>query len=96
MFKKFNKKQFAIKNHDHLYNPLLIKHEELQISPDRLEESEVKFLEQLHKYWQDKNKETNITLLRNQKHIGFNGFYPDFIMWYQQDAIEHFIFLDNQ
>ena len=94
MFKKFNKKQFAIKNHDHLYNPLLIKHEELQISPDRLEESEVKFLEQLHKYWQDKNKETNITLLRNQKHIGFNGFYPDFIMWYQQDAIEHFIFLD--
>ncbi|MCG3705776.1 DEAD/DEAH box helicase family protein [Aliarcobacter butzleri] len=94
MFKKFNKKQFAIKNHDHLYNPLLIKHEELQISPDRLEESEVKFLEQLHKYWLNQNQETNITLLRNQKHIGFNGFYPDFIMWYQQNDIEHFIFLD--
>lgn len=72
----------------------MIKHEELQISPDRLEDSEVKFLEQLHKYWLNKKQETNITLLRNQKHIGFNGFYPDFIMWYQEGNIEHFIFLD--
>lgn len=94
MFKYFNERQFAIKNHDHIYNPLLIKHEKLQISPDRLEDSEVNFLEQLHKYWQDKNQVTNMTLLRNQKHIGFNGFYPDFIMWYKQDGTEHFIFLD--
>lgn len=94
MFKRFKNKRFAIKNHDHLYNPLLIKHEDLQISPDRLEESEVTFLERLHKYWIENDKYTKITLLRNQKHIGFNGFYPDFIMWYQQGKVEHFIFLD--
>ncbi|WOE68899.1 DEAD/DEAH box helicase family protein [Hydrogenimonas thermophila] len=89
---KFNDRDFAIKNNEHLYNPLLIKHNELQISPDRLEESEVIFLKKLNSYKEENKK--NIILLRNQKHIGFNGFYPDFIMWYKKDDIEHFIFLD--
>lgn len=94
MFAYFNGQAIAIKNHDHLYNPLLIKHDSFFISPDRLEESEVKFLKKLHDYWMEQEQNSGITLLRNQKHIGFNGFYPDFIMWYQQDNIDHLIFLD--
>ncbi|WP_028950218.1 DEAD/DEAH box helicase family protein [Sulfurihydrogenibium subterraneum] len=101
--KDLNKKElFAIKVDRHIYYPLLCKinDDNILISPDRLEESEIKFVDKFCSFIKKENSlKENLTLLRNLKSgVGFSGFYPDFILWYleekENETIEHIIFID--
>lgn len=101
--KDLNKRElFAIKVDRHIYYPLLCKinDDNISISPDRLEESEIKFVDNFCSFIQKKTQlKENLTLLRNLKSgVGFSGFYPDFILWYLEEKgtenIEHIIFID--
>jgi len=70
----------------------------IQITPDKLNGYEIKFLKDLEEYTTE--KALDIVVLRNKSrnNIGIsleNGiFYPDFILWYQKDDITHIIFCD--
>jgi len=95
-----NRELFAIKVDNHIYKPLICKinNFNISISPDRLEESEVNFLNNFCRFVKT-NPKKDLVILRNLKSgIGFDGFYPDFIMWYiekrENTQIEHIIFLD--
>ena len=86
----------AVRPEPHLFDPLLVrllKHEDVRISPDRLEESELHLVGAMHAYAQA-NKDVDFTLLRNQKEWGFLGFYPDFVLWLRVGEVEHIAFLD--
>ena len=96
---KIDNKNLAIKIDTHLYDSLFLKLEEVEelvISPDRLETSEHKFLALLQDHIRKTpNLDMKITVLRNQKNnMGIDGFYPDFIMWYECDNIKHIVFID--
>ncbi|MEO0145039.1 MAG: DEAD/DEAH box helicase family protein [candidate division WOR-3 bacterium] len=86
-----------------LYLPLLLKDEELDgISPQGLVESEKKFIEGLRKFLENCKGKLNfeLYLLRNLPHhgIGFqlkwSQFYPDFIMWINQNDKQFIVFID--
>jgi len=73
--------------------------ESIKVSPDKLNSYEVKFVADMQAYIQDNNLQA--TILRNKSggDIGLLGdegvFYPDFIVWYQdEDRQEHIIFCD--
>lgn len=86
----------AVKSKPHLFEPLLVRlasRDDIRISPDRLEPSEFNFVSSLHDY-AAANPDRDIALLRNQKEWGFLGFYPDFVLWYRKDGIEHIAFVD--
>jgi hypothetical protein len=88
--------KLAVKSLPHLFEPLLVRLEnrdDIRISPDRLEPSEFDFVSSLHDYV-EANPANDIALLRNQKEWGFLGFYPDFVLWYRKDGIEHIAFID--
>ncbi|QOR61173.1 DEAD/DEAH box helicase family protein [Sulfurovum indicum] len=82
----------------HAYSPLLAEYGQLRISPDRLVESEQDFVHKVNKYLSDNDKNKSyqeIYLLRNQQKIGFNGYFPDFILWViDRNNITHFVFID--
>lgn len=75
----------------HIYVPLLLKKEDIQVSPPALNDAEKKFVEDLLDYWEaEKDKslaDKEVFLLRNQGRghgVGFfegGGTYPDFILW---------------
>ena len=98
--KEIDGKPLAIYVKRHVYYPLICKLEDynVRVSPDRLEPSEVRFLEVVCKFLNDNEEYSNrLVVLRNQrlKGVGFDGFYPDFILWYEDEKeIEHIIFVD--
>lgn len=94
-------KPFAIYVKRHVYYPLMCRLGDYDISifPDRLEESEVRFLRSFCRFLDsDRGAEftDRLVVLRNRKTgVGFRGFYPDFILWFKDNkGIEHIIFLD--
>lgn len=96
---KIDNKKLAIKIETHLYDSLFLKLEEVEelvISPDRLETSEHKFLVLLQNHIKKTPKlDKKVTILRNQRNnMGIDGFYPDFVMWYECDSIKHIVFID--
>lgn len=93
---RYEKDVFAVKSKPHLFEPLLVRLEnrdDIRISPDRLERSELAFVSAMHAY-ADTHGSADLALLRNQKEWGFLGFYPDFVLWYRKDGIEHISFID--
>jgi len=98
--KEIDSKPLAIYVKRHVYYPLLCKLEnyDVRISPDRLEQSEIDFLRAVCDFLEKNQEYSNrLVVLRNQrfKGVGFNGFYPDFILWYEdEEGIEHVIFVD--
>jgi len=89
----------------HLYQPLLIEHaDKVKIAPPGLNESELRFVQDLKRYWQvEKDKslsDVEVFLLRNLGRgtgIGFfeeRGFYPDFILWILEDGRQHIVFIE--
>jgi len=93
---RFKGEVVAVKSKPHLFEPLMVRLEnrdDIRISPDRLEQSELAFVSALHAY-ADTHGSADIALLRNQKEWGFLGFYPDFVLWYRNKGIEHIAFID--
>jgi hypothetical protein len=93
---RINGEVLAVKSKPHLFEPLLVRlenREDIRISPDRLERSELAFVSALHAY-SDTHHSADLALLRNQKEWGFLGFYPDFVLWYRKDGFEHIAFID--
>jgi len=89
----------------HLYQPLLVKHEDkLAITPPGLNESESQFVQDMKDYWtNEKDKslaDAKVFLLRNLSRgrgIGFfeeRGFYPDFILWIVEGKKQHIVFVE--
>lgn len=71
--------------------------EKISISPDSLDEWELKFLNDLTNY--AKKKRLDIEILRNipkkgSAIIGKEDFYPDFLIKYQENETTHIIFCD--
>ncbi len=84
----------------HLYQPLLFvgKNVEIRISPVALDKWEAQFVKDLAG-WCKANKAEDIYLLRNQavRGLGFfqaANFYPDFLLWMQDEDCEHLAFID--
>ncbi|MEJ5144440.1 DEAD/DEAH box helicase family protein [Sphingobacterium sp. MYb388] len=97
----------AFDNLLHLYKPLVYLGKDyqnkIQVSPIALDASEKQFLDDLVDYTlrhQDKLKDTEVHVLRNQskKGLGFftdgNNFYPDFILWIIKDDKQFIKFID--
>lgn len=97
----------AFDNLLHLYKPLVYLGKDyqnkIQVSPIALDASEKQFLDDLVDYTlkhQDKLKNTEVHVLRNQskKGLGFftdgNNFYPDFILWIIKDDKQYIKFID--
>lgn len=89
----------------HIYIPLLLKKsEKLSAFPLGLEESEENFVTDLREYWRDEKDKSlrgvEVFLLRNLskgKGVGFfgeNKFYPDFILWIIDDAVQRIVFVE--
>lgn len=86
----------------HLYHPLLIKEERIQVFPAPLVESERKFVELLRSHVADVNFDVHkqIALLRNMgrgRGVGFyedEGFYPDFILWIKDPQQQRIVFVE--
>jgi hypothetical protein len=89
----------------HLYAPLLVQSTRgVKSTPTGLEESEVKFVNNLRAFWRGVHttadwQDHNLYLLRNlpKKGIGFfqtAGFYPDFLLWLTQGEKQVLAFVD--
>ncbi len=93
----------------HLYQPLLIADSvrqpaEIKISPPSLNRSERIFVEDLRRYWTNRQAsatdETEVFLLRNLSRgrgVGFfeeSGFYPDFILWIKEGNAQRIVFIE--
>lgn len=87
----------------HLYQPLLVKSEEIKISPPAMNEGEARFVRDLKSFCESPptafhGKE--LFLLRNLsrgKGIGFfsgSGFYPDFLLWLVEPGKQRLIFIE--
>jgi len=93
---RFGEDVLAVLCEPHLYSPLLVRllgHDDIRIAPDRLEPSELRFVEKINAY-AETHPGMQIALLRNQKEWGFLGFYPDFVLWLRHEGIEHVVFID--
>jgi hypothetical protein len=90
----------------HLYQPLLLKNDKVEITPPGLNESEKRFVEDLCNYW-NRNREgslagKDIYLLRNLSRgygisfFGQKAFYPDFIVWIidEQARTQRIVFVE--
>ena len=83
---------------DYINDKLNNEIQNIQITPDKLNGYEIKFLKDLEKY--TKEKQLDVVILRNKSrnNIGISMesgiFYPDFILWYKKDNITHIIFCD--
>ena len=88
----------------HLYQPLLLEADGIEISPPGLVESEKKFVTDLREHW-CANQEGSLAgveafLLRNQSRgtgVGFfesSDFYPDFILWIKQGDDQRIMFIE--
>lgn len=95
----------ALNIKNHLYTPLIhLKNRGLniQVSPVSLNESEIKFIEQLDKFLSDNSilfKEMKISLLRNKSKVGMGffeagNFYPDFVLWINKGNKQYINFID--
>ena len=88
----------------HLYQPLLLERQPLNISPQGLKDSERTFVEDLKDYWNEHKdgslRGSKVFLLRNQGRgagVGFfeeSGFYPDFILWVKTSAAQRIVFVE--
>lgn len=88
----------------HIYQPLLLDAQNVQITPSGLNESEARFVRDLRKYWKAEHngalKGKEVFLLRNLSRgrgVGFfeeQGFYPDFILWIVEDRRQRIIFVE--
>ena len=88
----------------HLYQPLLVKNDDVTSSPSGLEESERKFVADLRDYCSSSSyappADTELFLLRNLtrgKGVGFfenSGFYPDFILWVKSSDRQRIVFVE--
>jgi hypothetical protein len=84
----------------HLYQPLLHvgKNAEIRISPVALDKWEAEFVRDLAT-WCAANRGRDVYLLRNQAVTGLgffqaSNFFPDFLLWVQDDARQHLAFVD--
>ena len=88
----------------HLYQPLLLEDDRIEMSPPGLVESERQFVSDLREYWAA-NQEGCLSgaeafLLRNQSRgagVGFyekDGFYPDFILWVKRGDAQRIVFIE--
>ncbi len=84
----------------HLYQPLLHvgKNQQIKVSPVPLDKHEAKFVEDLA-VWCVGHRDTEVYLLRNQAVTGLgffqaSNFFPDFLVWVEQDQREHLAFVD--
>ena len=99
--------------HRHIYEPLLLdpqgnsenKSDTLQVSPDRLNSGEKKFVEDVTAYIKlhyRENERYEFYLMRNVQKIGIylesdaGSYYPDFVLWVldTQQEITHILFID--
>lgn len=87
----------------HLFLPILLRNKNIEkVTPQELNEGEIKFLQDLRDYLKSnksKFERYDIFILRNFPKIGvgfFNlsGFYPDFIMWIISDQKQKIVFID--
>ena len=88
----------------HLYQPLLVKGDDITSSPPGLEESEEKFVSDLRDYCAGGldalPADAELFLLRNLtrgKGVGFfttEGFYPDFILWIKGKDTQRIVFVE--
>ncbi len=88
----------------HLFLPILIKSKEIdKITPEGLEESEKKFINDFKNYLKinkERFKDCEIYLLRNfpKSGTGFQlqwaEFYPDFILWIKRGAKQTIVFIE--
>lgn len=88
----------------HLYLPVLaLTGSGVEISPAALNRGERRFVEELRKFCNDHASDLegqSIYLLRNRsrgKGVGFfeqGGFYPDFLLWVDREALQHLAFID--
>jgi len=94
----------AISIRAHLYNPLLFlaKGSEITITPVKLNEGELKFVQGLQDHLTEyaelfEDKEVYLIRNRSKKGIGFfddAGFYPDFILWLITGEKQYITFID--
>ncbi len=100
-----NWESFIIHFDNHLYTPLVIwkkNKEEVKSVPIKLNKGETKFLLDFKNLLNTNNslfENYDIFLLRNlsRKGIGFfisSGFYPDFIIWINNQNKQHLVFID--
>ena len=88
----------------HLYQPLLLESQALNISPPGLKESERTFVKDLKNYWNENTEGykdgAELFLLRNQGRgagVGFfeeSRFYPDFILWIKTGDSQRIVFVE--
>lgn len=88
----------------HLYQPLLTTDPRFEsISPVGLNDREKQFVNDLrnfvHNEWDKSVESDQVFLLRNlsRKGVGFfeaGNFYPDFILWVKNGAMQHMVFID--
>ena len=101
-----------LRGHRHIYEPLMQPQEDvefafrnLNLSPDRLNVGEKKFVENLTDYIKLKygqNERYDFYFMRNVQKIGIylesdsGSFYPDFVLWVldREQEITHIIFID--
>lgn len=104
--------RFLAPKHRHIYKPLIppetgenIESRDVNISPDRLNVGEKKFVEDLTEYIKrnySRNKRYEFYLMRNVQKIGIylesdaGSYYPDFVLWVldKEQEITHIIFID--
>ena len=92
----------------HLYKPLLscagdLQELQIEVTPVPLNDGERDFVCKLREFYESERdglfKGKRLYLLRNQsrKGVGFfeaSGFYPDFVMWLIDGALQHVAFID--
>ena len=90
----------------HLYQPLLLEdtRDGLKMSPPGLNAGERKFVDDLRRYWRERQAQSpddsELFLLRNQGRgagVGFfenYGFYPDFILWRKTANGQRIVFIE--
>ncbi|MCG9128907.1 hypothetical protein JT359_15060, partial [Candidatus Poribacteria bacterium] len=101
-----------VRGHRHIYEPLMRPQEDVEyafrninLSPDRLNIGEKKFVEDLTEYIKHNfrhNKRYEFYLMRNVQKIGIyldsdaGSYYPDFVLWVldKEQEITHIIFID--
>ena len=104
--------RFLEPTHRHIYTPLIppqnndnVESRNVNVSPDRLNVGEKKFVEDLTEYIKrnySHNKRYEFYLMRNVQKIGIylesdaGSYYPDFVLWVldKEQEITHIIFID--
>ncbi len=107
-----NKVKLWLRDHRHIYEPLMRPQEDVEdgyrdvnVSPDRLNPGEKKFVEDLTEYIKfnyRRNERYEFYLMRNVQKIGIylesdaGSFYPDFVLWVldKKQDITHILFID--